>query len=241
MDVPCDQWYYDIKEIDRKISYFLVKPSSLVCDVGGARGIDALSLAKFGAYVIDLDVDANILKIAKKFAKKAKLDSRLDFVTASATNLPFRNGALDFVTCFSVLDHLPNKRSAYEAVREFSRVVRRFGYVAITAPNRNFLIGTVSMKIKYLTEPNAFFEQRFTPNELQAMLTSTGLSPIIFDSKYPTNVGPGLFETNLPMALERIPRIMTILFLGARLFAFIAKIYSLKLFGARVGYLSQKK
>lgn len=234
-------WYYDIKEIDRRLSYFLVGSSSMVCDVGGARGMDALSLAKLGAYVIDLDIDRKILYIAKKYARKHKLDSKLCFVRASATNLPFRNGALDLVTCFSVLDHLPDRRSANEAVHEFSRVVRRFGYVAITVPNKHFLIGTVSMRVKYLIDSDAFFEQRFTPNELQAILTSSGLSPIIFDSKYPTSVGPELFETNLPMAFKKIPMIMKLLSLGAKLFSQISKISFLKLFGARVGYLSQKR
>lgn len=231
------EWFYEAKEVDRRLSYFLVKPSFIICDVGGAKGIDALVIAKKGAFVIDLDINGFALKKAKEIAEKSKLGLRLSFIKASATNLPFRNECLDLVTCFSTLDHLPNKRSAYVAINEFSRVVRRRGYVAVTVPNKFFLIGTINMKIKSLTEPNLFLEHRFTPTELRRALTSSGLQPVIFDSEYPKSIGPGILD-HFPKPLKKMPGNMILLSLLTKFFSWFTTTSFSRFTGPRMGYLS---
>lgn len=233
-----ETWYYDIKEVDRKLSYFLVRQSSLVCDVGGCLGYDVLEFVKQGAFVIDVDINKSVLKYAKKQAQKFKKNAGLNLINASATKLPFRNETLDLVTCFSVLDHLPDKDSVYQAICEFSRVVRESGHVAVTVPNKLFLMGTVSMKLKNLTQPDAFFEQRFTPKELKRILTLSGLTPIMFESKYPTSIGRGILEEHFPRVIKKLPKIMVLLFIGAKLLGCTSN--SLRLFGARMGYLCKK-
>jgi hypothetical protein len=234
------KWLYEIKEVDRRISYPLVKQSSLVCDVGGAKGIDAFAFVVKGAFVIDVDINTDALKQGKKFAHKCGLGSRLCFIRASATDMPFKNETLDLVTCFSTLDHLPDKKAAHKAMFEFSRIVRQFGHVAITVPNRLFLIGTVIMRVKNLTDRDAFFEQRFTPKELFRVLSRCGLNPIVFDSEFPRSVGLGILFFNFPKMCRKIPGIMTLLSFGAVFFRKFAKISQARLFGARMGYLSVK-
>lgn len=234
------KWFYEIKEVDRRISYPLVKQSSLVCDVGGAKGIDAFAFAEKGAFVIDIDINTNALKQGKEFARECGLDLRLSFIRASATDMPFKNETLDLVTCFSTLDHLPNKKTAHQALFEFSRVARRFGHVAITVPNRLFLIGTVSMKVKKLTDQNAFFEQRFTPKELFKVLSECGLKPITFDSEFPKSVAPEILFFNFPKIFRKMPGAMALLSFGAMVFRKFAKLSQARLFGARMGYLSVK-
>ena len=96
-------WCYRIKEVDRSLSYFLVKQSSLVCDVGGARGVDSFAFAEKGAFVISLDINGQALKFAKDSAHTCGLDKNLSFIKASATDLPLRSEILDLVTCFSIL------------------------------------------------------------------------------------------------------------------------------------------
>ena len=233
------KWLYEIKEVDRRISYPLVKQSSLVCDVGGAKGIDAFAFAEKGAFVINLDINGYALKFANKHAHKLGLDSNLSFIKASATALPFRNEAFDLITCFSTLDHLPNKRSAYRAITEFSRVTRRQGHVAITVPNSLFFIGTVSMRIKNLTEPEAFFEQRFSPKELHDVMSECKLMPIVFDSEFPKTAAPTILIYHFPKLFRKMPGMLALIYIGARILNKISKI-NMKLCGARMGYLSVK-
>jgi ubiquinone/menaquinone biosynthesis C-methylase UbiE len=234
------KWCYEIKEVDRRISYPFVQESSMVCDVGGARGIDSFAFAEKDAFVIDIDINGVALKIGNEYAQQCGLKSNLNFVKASATNLPFRTEVFDLVTCFSTLDHLPSKRSSYDSIVEFSRVVRKYGHVAITVPNSLFLVGTISMKIKSITEPEAFQEQRFNPKELFRALSRCGLLPIVFDAEFPKSVNREILVLHFPRLLRRMPGMVTLLSLGTKILDQISKVKIMKLFGARVGYSSVK-
>lgn len=237
----CDmRWCYEIKEVDRRLSYPLVQRSSIVCDVGGAQGVDSFAFAEKGAFVIDVDINGYALKLGNKYAHELGLDSNLSFIKASATALPFRNEVFDLVTCFSTLDHLPNKRSAYSAINEFSRVARSQRHVAITVPNSLFFIGTVSMRVKDLTEPDAFFEQRFSPKELFYVMSKCRLMPIIIDSEFPKTAAPAILIFHFPKLFRKMPGMMALLFIGTRILNKVSKVNISKLFGARIGYLSVK-
>lgn len=199
--------YYEVKEVDRKLSYPLITPSSVVCDVGGASGVDAFPLAMSGSLCVCLDINRSAVRLGKRLSKKeSTLKAKVEFVIASCTDLPFRNCSFDLVTCFSVLDHLPTKDDVYSAIYEFSRVVKDFGYVVITVPNKLFMIGTISMMIKTLLDPDALFERRFTPQELRQIIILSGLKPIAFHSKYPTKVGSTILKYNLPTIVSKIPK-----------------------------------
>jgi ubiquinone/menaquinone biosynthesis C-methylase UbiE len=200
-NIPQD--YYEAKEVDRKLSYFLVKRGSIVCDVGGASGVDAFPLAMLGSFCIVLDINRNAVRMGKLSSKKTALKSKIDFVIGSATNLPFRDCSLDLVICFSVLDHLPTKDNVCLSVHEFSRVIKDFGYVVITVPNRLFLIGTISMRLKRFLDIGALFEERFTPKEMRKIIVQSGLTPIAFDSKYPTKIGVTFLKYNLPRIVSK--------------------------------------
>lgn len=233
---------YEVKEVDRRLSYFVVNPSSVICDVGGETGVDSFPLATLGALCICLDINKAQLRKGKLLSRKRKLDSKLEFVVASATNMPFIDSAVNLVTCFSVLDHLPNKTCVRLAVNEFSRVVKEKGFVSITFPNTLFIAGTLSMKIKQLVDYDAFFEQRFSPSEMREIMFSSGLTPLASDSKYPTRIGNTVLEHNFPKIVSKIPQWIyrPVFSVAERTSIILEKRAWLKLFGARFGYLSQK-
>ena len=58
-------------------------------------------------------------------------------------------------------------------------------------------------------------------------------------ASYPTSIGPEILDSNLPHTLKKVPKIMHLLYLATRLFEVASKISSLKIFGARIGYLSK--
>jgi hypothetical protein len=229
---------YSVKEVDRRLSYPIVNPHFLICDVGGAAGVDALPLAKMGKQCILVDINKDALRAGKIFSTRLGIRSKVGFIKASGTSLPFKSGVFDLVTCFSVLDHLATKESAFKAISEFSRITRNRGYTAITVPNKLFLAGSIIMKIKYKIQLGDFWEQRFTPKELRRMLIRSGARPLNYDSQYPTKIGDHLLKHNFPKFLEKIPHINILLLLAGEVFGILQKHSFLKLFGARMGYLS---
>ena len=238
LTIPKD--YFIAKKVDRDLSYPFIKDFFIVCDVGGASGIDTFPISKRAYFTIDLDVNLNQLKIAKMRADDFEISNKLGFLGASATDLPFRSKILDMITCFSVIDHIPGKENAQRAISEFSKVVRHEGFVTITVPNNLFLLGTLMMGIKKYIGEDAYFEQRFSPKELQNMIKSAGLTPIIFDSHYPTVVAYTLLKWNCPKIIQKVPTrlLYPTLMLAAKIFEIIQHVPWLKLFGARMGYLS---
>jgi ubiquinone/menaquinone biosynthesis C-methylase UbiE len=64
---------------------------------------------------------------------------RHQHVVASATKLPFKNGAFSLVTAFSLIEHIPkvDRKMFYEEAR---RVVGKEGVFVMQFPNRYFII-----------------------------------------------------------------------------------------------------
>jgi SAM-dependent methyltransferase len=58
--------------------------------------------------------------------------SKLEFVLASATNLPFTSGSFHAVSCKAVLEHLSEP---LQAIREINRVLKEDGIVFISVPD----------------------------------------------------------------------------------------------------------
>ena len=145
----------------------------------------------------------------------------------------------DIVTCFSVLDHLPNKKFALLAVQEFARVVQSDGHVAITFPNKAFIIGTLSMLLRRSVDKDSFWEQRFTPREFNLLVTACGLVPNLYDYGTASFVGSGIRAKNVPSFFLELPGcIVNALFLlFVRVTIRVLSMGPMRLFGPRFGVL----
>jgi SAM-dependent methyltransferase len=229
--------YREAKGVDRRLVKSCKVSRGMFCDVGGGSGVDSLTLAYEGLPGICLDINLKLIKIVKQRSERLGLKGEIEFVTASATFLPFRTGCFELVTSFSVVDHLPDKKAAAEAIKEFSRVTARHGYVVVTIPNKLFLLGTLMMRLQ-----NSFFEQRFTPKELEGYFESAGLSVFNRDSQYPTKAGPTILNYNLPSVAKRVPEqsLTIMLSVASRIFNFVQSRLPFWLFGARFGVAAKK-
>lgn len=238
--LPSD--YLDIKQVDRDLSYPFIQDTFIICDVGGAAGIDAHKIAKLAYFTVDLDVNASALEVGKRQADNIGISHSLGFIMASATNLPFRNIGFDMVTCFSVLDHIPGKDNAQKSIMEFSRVIKKNGFVSITVPNSEFLFGTIIMMLKQFMDEDAFFEQRFSPKELYGMIKKAGLTPTIYGSRFPTIISNHILIHNFPKQFQKIPYelIDPVFKISEKIFFLLQFVSLFKFFGARIGYLSIK-
>lgn len=97
-----------------------IKKGTSSLDIGCGIGRITLTLAKMGAEVTGVDVSEKMLLHCAKEAKKRKLESRVTLVQSSAEFIPFADSSFDIVTCFGLLEHLPEeprKRCVQEALR----------------------------------------------------------------------------------------------------------------------------
>lgn len=103
-----------------------------VLDAGCGDGFFLHLLAELGNYdLTGLDDNPKALALAKKYVKSKKLK----LVEGDVLNMPFRDNSFDRIICSEVLEHLPND---IVGLKEFKRVMKKGGLVAITVPCHNY-------------------------------------------------------------------------------------------------------
>jgi|WetSurMetagenome_2_1015567.scaffolds.fasta_scaffold10637_1 ubiquinone/menaquinone biosynthesis C-methylase UbiE len=230
--------YLGVKEVDRRLSDPYIGKDTFFCDVGGCDGIDTLIWLTKGAKGICIDVSKRNLKPGNQAAKDQGFGHNVDFIVASATNIPLLSGVFDVVTSFSVIDHIPPKKQAYKAISEFTRIAKKRGHVVVTIPNKLFVIGTISMKLRMSLQKDAIFEQRFTPKELSTCCKKCNLQILKYDSKFPLHVDKAIMTWNVP---EIVSQIMPLGLLNPTILLFTSifrwiESNQYKLVGARYGF-----
>lgn len=112
------------------------KPAHSILDVGCGTGFHTRFISskviktKSNPIVIGCDLNRELLRVAKK--QSSHLGFGLEYVQASAYNLPFRSDRFDLVTCRTVLMWLS---SPLDAVKEMTRVASKAGHVACEEPD----------------------------------------------------------------------------------------------------------
>jgi ubiquinone/menaquinone biosynthesis C-methylase UbiE len=227
--------------VDRRLSRPLIRPFFTTCDVGGRCGIDAIPFANLADFSFLLDIRKEAVDIGRNIATKLGLKPKMAFVRCSALNLPFKNEVFNLVTSFSVLDHVPGENSLQKAIEEMARVACNYGYVVVTVPNRLFVIGNITRRIIMLMG-DPYLEIHFTPKEIKKSMLFVGLVPFLFDAKYPTKIGKHIISHHLPKFVTIIPAyiLQSFLRIWEKIFLKLEK-GPFKMFGARIGYASQKR
>lgn len=105
-----------------------VKNPLLILDVGCSTGMTSKFLAEYGR-VCGVDLSSTALEFCRKqnFAR---------VIQADANNLPFLDESYDVLVALDLLEHLNEDR---RGLREFSRVLKKDGYLIISAPAHKFL------------------------------------------------------------------------------------------------------
>lgn len=122
------KFHYD-KEIKVLDENFQVDPNWRVLDVGTGRGRFAIWFAKKGCKVTALDISEEMLKIAKKNARKEGAIEKIDFFLGDAENLSDFEQEFNIICCMELFDHLPNTK---KAVREMTNKLLPGGYFLFT-------------------------------------------------------------------------------------------------------------
>ena len=116
--------YWTNKNEALKQSIMKIK-ADIMLDVGGFTGY-FLNLFKEIPYKICLDLSLNALRIGRENFHE------LLFIHADGTSPPFRENQMDIITCFEVLEHIPNYKSA---LKKMFNLLKGNGVLLISLPN----------------------------------------------------------------------------------------------------------
>lgn len=103
--------------------------NDIVLDLGSGNGQNAIKASRKCKKVIGLELDINLIDLAKKSSKK----KNIVFMKANLEkNLPLKNNLFDRVIFLDVLEHLHNR---VEILKEIHRVLKSGGRLFIGVPN----------------------------------------------------------------------------------------------------------
>ncbi len=120
------------REFAEKLGALMPLRGARVLDVGCQTGGLAIALARAGAEVTGVDVDATLLEAAAIRARCHGVSS-VRFEVCKAEGLPFADARFDLVTFVDVIEHVER---ADEALAEVARVLAPGGLLWLQGPNR---------------------------------------------------------------------------------------------------------
>jgi ubiquinone/menaquinone biosynthesis C-methylase UbiE len=109
-----------------------LKPKKVFVDLATGTGWLAIRAAKAGCTVIATELTYPIARRAQEFAQKEGVKNIL-FLVADATQMPFRDKSVSYLTAIALLEHLPND---IVAIKECGRAMEKGGIVWIVTPNQ---------------------------------------------------------------------------------------------------------
>lgn len=120
-----------VEYIHKKYMSNLKKDNIKIFDLGCGMGEFATFLSLLGYNVIGVDMDREQLKLAKILKEENK--AKVEFVSADATRLPFRDREFDIIICFDVFEHI---KDLQPVCTEMRRVLKDDGVVFLRFPNK---------------------------------------------------------------------------------------------------------
>lgn len=145
------------------------RPGETAVDVGAGAGFTAAAIAACGVRVIAVDPTAPMLERTRELAAQRGLD--IGLAVAQGEALPFATGSLDVVACRLACHHFLDLAAA---LREFRRVVREHGRIAIAdtvAPEDPELDAWMN-DVELRRDPTHVRDRR--PSEWRALLREAG-------------------------------------------------------------------
>lgn len=154
------------------------KVVDLGCGIGTASAhIDS---AFPGIEVVGVDLSRSALLIA------SEQNSRLSFVRAEVTDLPFRGGSIDFVCGFDIVEHLRDVERFFE---EVARVVSRGGRMHFHIPCEGedgtlWWLLSKTGRLGNLKKEYGGHIQRFTQKEVKSLIRGAGFEIVKINYSY---------------------------------------------------------
>ena len=198
LDKMTQKYIYILDEAMARSALRMGIAKGLVLEVGiGTAGI-AAKLIKYNPHfsVIGLDLSPNMLKIAKKNTKEAKIKAdKITLMKADAKRLPFKTESFDLVISHNMLHHLPDPVPMLE---EIKRVAKQKGAILIrdvVRPSNKFLakIYTCLFGLKYTKKMHQMYYDSmlaaFSVKEVKDILEKIGVNDANITTHFLTHFG----------------------------------------------------
>jgi len=164
-----------------RLGYILEKTplqGKTVIDIGCGGGILAESMAKQGAIVTGIDLNSAVIEVAQ--LHQLESHTEVEYLTTSAETLAKqRPQQYDIVTCFEMLEHVPDPASI---VQTSATLVKPGGHLFFSTLNRNmksylFAIVGAEYLLKLLPKNTHDYAKFIRPSELAKWLENASLQP----------------------------------------------------------------
>lgn len=121
-----------IKEVYLKIAEIVAAPGKLILDIGCGTGNVSLACAAGGAKVVGIDINAEMLEVAREKVKVAGLDDRVELLELGVAELGGRigEGSLDAAVSCLTFSELTRDERAY-ALELVLRLLKPGGAILI--------------------------------------------------------------------------------------------------------------
>lgn len=140
-------------KIIKEIVHDFLKDCKYVLDAGCGTGRFSIFLAQKGVKVSALDTSEEMLIITKEKAQKNGVSKRITFTQGNIESIPYSNNTFDGLCSIHVLTHFS---SVEKVIHEFSRVLKKDGYIVFEITNGIFAKTYYKIK-RTVTKKNFYF------------------------------------------------------------------------------------
>lgn len=147
-----------------------------IADIGCGGGLMAEAMTHAGAQVTAVDLSTELLDAARLHADDAGLD--VDYRETSAESLADElSGAFDLVTCFEMLEHVPEPQAIVHACRTLAKPDGEVLFSTINRNAKSFAFAIVGAEYVLGLVPRGThqYEKLIRPGELAQWCRGSGL------------------------------------------------------------------
>ena len=137
--VPAREGQFVLERRVRLVAPLLPRPCGRLVDIGCGNGAQTLLLADRAERLTGVDIDDRFVADFRRAVAARGLAERIDAVAAAGAAVPLPDGCADAVTCFTVLEHVPDEAAA---LAEMRRLLKPGGRLVLSVPNRWWLFET---------------------------------------------------------------------------------------------------
>ena len=104
-----------------------------VVDIGCGTGRTTIALAEIGLQVSGIDISKNMIRVAGRHSKFAKLEKEIDLHVMDVMSMAFSDSSFDFALfSYNGIELLPGRSGKELALREITRILKPNGYLVLS-------------------------------------------------------------------------------------------------------------
>jgi 2-polyprenyl-3-methyl-5-hydroxy-6-metoxy-1,4-benzoquinol methylase len=155
-----------------------IDPGWRVLDVGTGPGRFGAFFAERGCRVTGVDLNPDMIEIARENARSRGLSERFDVQPGSAEDLAaFGDASADVVLCMELFDHLPDLDRALAEMRRVLRPGGRFLFTYVPSNSLYGALGNVYRRFRAWAQPDdRMISRTYHLSEVRRRLARAGLS-----------------------------------------------------------------